>query len=1033
ELALEEGRTLPEQVILLAAPSPESLAALPAERLLLRCWRYLFHARVHQALAGQLAVLSDREIEERFERLGVVAVEEAERVLQQEDRLLDHDPRGVYIELAASYLEMRAFMPTLVPRFFPALAGRPDVDELLGSGIEVAALLRATRLKGAPEHPAELPPLSATPGPLQPQPKASKAERNKFIARKLEERAEHKAATGNVVRAALLLSRAAKLCYDARAAKLRETAEAHLEQLVGRLQAALGLDEEQREECHALMPALLTPAARGIWPAEARLLYDLQKVCVDHERSVHALDPVGWLFTLGRRPFKRPLPGQREVRMLKHLVGARLRVPACRLDDDTREHLARLLDRAVSHAENTLRTRFRQLLLDVLEEVGLRPRNLPEENARAKLVEELLDRIVLRGYLNMGDLRDALSRNQLKLDDLSGPAELMRGDCLLQANARLARALDGVYHPGEIYLREQQRASSLLFGTPPGRWLTLYLLLPFGCAFVTLEGLQHLAEPVVALFAATEEAVGEETPSQVGEHGGHRLPRFLNPYSFTLLGLFLFAVMHVPAFRARVLDGLRASWRGLRWLVLKLPHMLHELPALRLVLDHPLTRGLGRWVLKPALIAAPLSIFLPLVGVDRDQTLAGFLVLTVIFALVVNSRLGRDLEESLTDRAVTSWRFVRTNIFLGLFWLIMDLFRDFVELCERFLYTVDEWLRFRSGEGQLALVLKGILSVCWRGITYVIRIFVNLFVEPTFNPIKHFPVVTVAAKLMLPFFLVIDGLFKKELGPYLGDTLARSIGGVVILFLPGLAGYLVWELKENWKLYAANRPRELRPVVIGHHGETMTRLLRPGIHSGTIPKLFARIRAAAREARQAGTHKRLEIQLEHLHHLDEAIHHFVERELLGILRRSRAMQAVPLELAHLHLTTDAVQVKLGSPAQRGASFQFTLAEISGRLVAMIDDAALLERLERPQRQAVLAALMGCYQLAGVEFVWEHVVEATGLAPFQIRTRLLPTESGEESLPSFRQTPITWENWVAAWQLDQDGKPVPDLLVRAANG
>jgi hypothetical protein len=39
-------------------------------------------------------------------------------------------------------------------------------------------------------------------------------------------------------------------------------------------------------------------------------------------------------------------------------------------------------------------------------------------------------------------------------------------------------------------------------------------------------------------------------------------------------------------------------------------------------------------------------------------------------------------------------------------------------------------------------------------------------------------------------------------------------------------------------------------VIIGHHGEDMTRLLRVGIHSGTLPKLYARIRRAAHEARK---------------------------------------------------------------------------------------------------------------------------------------------------------------------------------------
>jgi len=69
---------------------------------------------------------------------------------------------------------------------------------------------------------------------------------------------------------------------------------------------------------------------------------------------------------------------------------------------------------------------------------------------------------------------------------------------------------------------------------------------------------------------------------------------------------------------------------------------------------------------------------------------------------------------------------------------------------ERGLYAVDEWLRFRSGETRLSLIARAVLGVGWFLLTYLIRLFINLLVEPTFTPIKHFPVVTVAAKLILP-------------------------------------------------------------------------------------------------------------------------------------------------------------------------------------------------------------------------------------------------------------------------------------------
>src|SRR5262249_4518068 len=124
----------------------------------------------------------------------------------------------------------------------------------------------------------------------------------------------------------------------------------------------------------------------------------------------------------------------------------------------------------------------------------LRPGNLPESVARDKLTEELVDLIVARGYLTMGDLRDALSRNQLKLPDLSGPAELALGDQLLRANRRPAGVVAGVYRGGEICLLLLQRVSSVAFATKIGRFVTRFVVIPFGGAYLALEGLQHMVQ-----------------------------------------------------------------------------------------------------------------------------------------------------------------------------------------------------------------------------------------------------------------------------------------------------------------------------------------------------------------------------------------------------------------------------------------------------------------------------------------------------------------------------------------------------------
>ncbi len=319
--------------------------------------------------------------------------------------------------------------------------------------------------------------------------------------RSLMARADRAAQVGNHVRAVILRTRAARLTTPSRAGQARSAARDALDALARRLQSALEFDDAERVLWTRSLPALQDRAARGLWPAEARLLYDLQAVCLDHEREIYSIDLIEWALSLGRRSLKRLLPNQREVAECKHLRHANRRLGRIHATDEDRDRLAHLLHRAVDRAEERLRIRFRPLIHRALERAEFEPRNLPERVAFAKIVEELLDKLVVDyGYLSAGDLRDALSRNQLKLPDLSPPA-LLRGDRLLRADYRLGISLEGVYRRAEIYLRSLQKGSSLAFGTALGRFLTRFLVLPFGIAFVTLEGLQHLIEPVLKFVA----------------------------------------------------------------------------------------------------------------------------------------------------------------------------------------------------------------------------------------------------------------------------------------------------------------------------------------------------------------------------------------------------------------------------------------------------------------------------------------------------------------------------------------------------
>jgi hypothetical protein len=971
---------LPETVILLARPDAERLAAQPAGAVLVKYWRLLFHARVHQALdrlQGE-GKLSDPEVARRCERLGGAEFEEIRAVLRQDKYLLPpHDDRSVYVEFAALYLELRYFAGPLIRHYFPAIADFEAVDALVAEDVDGAQLFAATRPRGAGDLPL--------PGENDGRQAATAsaealAERGQpHLARhaRLLGRAARAAAGGNIVRAAILRQRALRVSPPQELRNTWNGARAAIEQLAARLQAALELTSKQTDAWRKALPPLLAGAARGIWPPEARLLYDLQKACIDHEREIYSLDVVDWMLSLGRRPVKRLLPNHQSVLMTRHLRKAVGRLASLRLAVDDRRQLASLLHHAVDRSEEQLRHRLRPVVAAALDRVDLRPHNFPERIARAKLVEELLDLVVERGFFTMADLRDAVSRNNVKLPDLNGPGEFFFGDRLIRTNRRFGIVLAGVYHRGEIYLRWLQRLSSLAFGTRPGRFLVRYLVLPFGASYVALAGLQHMIHIVtgIELHLAGLEGV---------------LP----------LGFFLVGLLHVPVFRTAVLNVLGLVGRGLRALVIDWPVLLVSLPWVQWFLHSRPFTLLRDFVLKPAAITGPLALFFPLYDIHGRTFWLGSAILFLTVNVFLHSRLGRHVEEAVVDSLQRLWLRFRLDIFPALFTFTMNLFKGLVAGIERLLYTVDEWLRFRTGQHPAVLVAKAALGFCWFFITYLIRVYVNLLIEPTFNPIKHFPVVTVAAKLMLPLFPLLLHVFAAPFLP-LGKVAANTIGTINFFLLPGVFGFLVWELKSNWLLYEANRPLHLRPVVIGHHGETLVRLLRPGFHSGTVPKLFARLRRAERRALREGDWRTGDRYREALHHVQVRLAHFVEREFLPLLNGSRGWGWGAVALDQVQVGTNRCLFSFGCEDLGSRFAVIAFEERPSGLMGRLLYCGIGENSKRGQSIVWSNALAGLFQLSGVDLAQQQA-------------------AGELTAPAR----FTWLHWVHLWRAEEEQKPGP---------
>ncbi|MBI5481596.1 MAG: hypothetical protein HY906_22255, partial [Deltaproteobacteria bacterium] len=767
---------------------------------------------------------------------------------------------------------------------------------------------------------------------------------------------------GNLVRAAILT-----LAQERRAAPAaRDAARVQIAALAARLAETVGLpgpggsatSAEWVERATGALVDLADAAAGRGGPrrtVEARLLHDLQKACTEDE--IRTVDVVGWVLSLGRRQVVRSLPALRAVRIARHLRAAEKKLARIHLPEAQRREVAEVVHDARFRADVNVRASLAPRLEQVLDEVGFVARNVPERVARRKIVAELLDEVVQRGTFGLGHVRDAVSRNSLKLPDLS-LRDLALGDQLLRMDRRLTDALDGVYRGGTFYMRFLQRVSSLLFGTWLGRQLTRYFILPLGAAFVILEGLNHLVGPVLKRLH------------------GHKV-HLLTTWSFAAAALALFLLIHSPACRTGTLWALRALrwvlatvfWRAPRWLVTR--------PVVRLVVRSRAFRALLDYVVKPAVLVGPLWLVWRAVHLDHLLWLALVVQGAVYVAVVAvfNSRLGRLVEEALIDATQRAAHQVRARILPGLFQLIVQVFRSLVDGLERVLYAVDEWLRFRRGESVLGRIGKGLFGVVWFFVTYLIRIYVNLLIEPQINPIKHFPVVTVSHKIILPMTPTFIAIFRVPFMP-LGPVFANTIAATTTVLLPGVFGFLVWEFKENWKLYAGDGDRPLRVARVGHHGETMGSLLRPGFHSGTVPKLYTKLRRATwRRDPSVGKHQ------EAVHHTAEAVKKFVEREWVGLLMETtRWGRSRPVAVGQVELGSNRVRVELRAPAIAPASAWLVLEAQSGWIVASLErdsGPSWVGALDAEGRRVLDAALYGLYLQAGVQLVREQMEKELG--------------------------------------------------------
>jgi len=682
------------------------------------------------------------------------------------------------------------------------------------------------------------------------------------------------------------------------------------------------------------------------------------------------------------------------------------------------------------------------VLAERLKASGLKPDALPESVAFGKVVGELGDRIVGKGHFSLSQLRDAIAQNDLKLPDIPNPIVFVVGDALIRTDRALGRELDGVYRPGEFYLRWLLRFTGLAYGTRVGRFVTRWIALPVGGAYLILEGLQH------TLFVIPKVLFGWHV-------------HLAQPLPWSMLAAVILACLHIEGFAGRLLKTSAAIGRGLKAVFWTFPVWLMQLPALQRFFNSPAFDLVRRTLVLPAMATFGLLKLLPIAADLMMHYLIGrtdyqftwpeqpAIVLGVVFVMLAaafNAPFGRRLENAFFDRMYWLWNRIQGDFIPGLFRWIMDFFRGIQEGAERFLYAVDEKLRFRTGESPLSLAFKAVVGAVWGVFEYVIRCVLNLVVEPQVNPIKHFPVVTVSHKMMIP----MAGDVKTALEKVVAPQAAVATTGALLFSLPGVCGFLAWELLTNWRLYEANRRRRIGAAAIGSHGETALRFLKPGFHSGTLPKLFQKLRRAQSQAQSGGDSRKPARVRETLRHNAETIRHFADRIITPYLAASPAWREAPPAVDSVHVASRRFELKIVFP-KASTAMRAVVEEQSGWLVVRFPEGDWLEQIQGERRTPFRNAIVGWCLQCGIDFStlqieaalaarigpgWRFDICDRGLAVWRPETGAETTfhldrdaavypavksETGNPILASIDarslwlgKHPVRWEEWLKAW-------------------
>jgi len=196
-----------------------------------------------------------------------------------------------------------------------------------------------------------------------------------------------------------------------------------------------------------------------------------------------------------------------------------------------------------------------------------------------------------------------------------------------------------------------------------------------------------------------------------------------------------------------------------------------------------------------------------------------------------------------------------------------------------------------------------------------------------------------------------------------------------------------------------------------------------------------------------------------LHHVEQSVRRYLERELLPLLAESRCIGAQPVAIARVHLATNGIRIALHAAEESGNDLAMSIATAAGWLLAGVERRGWAEQLSAEHRQALATVIVGLYKSAGIDLVWQQIESqfSPPAAGFDFNLQglvVLPDDTfesevlydlrnGEPIVPRvtaglprrtlpilarsqllFCEAHVYWQRWVEVWQQDQTGRCHP---------